>query len=653
MGNIYYRRCSCTCINGKHFDSRKVKTLYVSIAVIFVITLVWLIYGFVAEKTKEKIAVLGALYLMFALCTTVKLEFIIFEILFAALFLLLLYIKKDAYRGIYKYLVYINLLINCVVIPYLSCQGFCYFIYFRAAETTIIATVLLTLLFKYTILSKNPANKENDFFIMTFITDVLAVLFASYQLYDIGIEYNYLFVAVLTVIGIEWILHGFLSEKNTEKIAFLAEMILLASLSWLINPVVYLIIAITLTALFTLMLYLKSEGYSVIYKIAIYIIALINCVVIPVGFIETLEQVEWLGVAGTALIAMFAETMLYKFTTLSKNPQTEESDFIWATFITEVSLCVYAIILMPIFKEAGNWIPATVLALMACVWLIHGFATEALIEKIAVLVEAYVFAFICTSFNPTMYVVITVIIIAVFLFLLYTQENAYSFVFKLCIYVLSMINAFIWPLLFRETLNSLPILVPLNFIFLLLFAVNTLFRFSPLVCNPETDERDMRIITIIVSHVLAVLGIGFTFALKAPEDVFTCAITLILIPIATSWVWTDEDDEPTLLRYIAVGEYVFIPFMLCYALSAPNYVSSIVGIVLAVGCIVLGFAMKMKGVRIYGLVVSMIMIFKLALVDFEKSSLLAYALSFFIAGISCLIISMLYYFVNAAVEKNE
>ena len=46
-------------------------------------------------------------------------------------------------------------------------------------------------------------------------------------------------------------------------------------------------------------------------------------------------------------------------------------------------------------------------------------------------------------------------------------------------------------------------------------------------------------------------------------------------------------------------------------------------------------------------------IFKLSLIDFEKSSLLAYALSFFIAGISCLVISMLYYFVNAAVGEKK
>ncbi|MBO4785260.1 MAG: hypothetical protein J5521_11050, partial [Lachnospiraceae bacterium] len=73
----------------------------------------------------------------------------------------------------------------------------------------------------------------------------------------------------------------------------------------------------------------------------------------------------------------------------------------------------------------------------------------------------------------------------------------------------------------------------------------------------------------------------------------------------------------------------------------------------SVGCIVLGFATKMKGIRIYGLIISMIMIFKLSLIDFEKSSVLAYSLSFLIAGISCLIISMLYHFVNAAVEKNK
>ena len=49
----------------------------------------------------------------------------------------------------------------------------------------------------------------------------------------------------------------------------------------------------------------------------------------------------------------------------------------------------------------------------------------------------------------------------------------------------------------------------------------------------------------------------------------------------------------------------------------------------------------------------MIMIFKLTMIDYRHSSLLGYAVSFLIAGVVCLGISMLYYFINANVKKNE
>ena len=223
------------------------------------------------------------------------------------------------------------------------------------------------------------------------------------------------------------------------------------------------------------------------------------------------------------------------------------------------------------------------------------------------------------------------------------------------LYALSMINAVIWPMLFNDTLNSLPVLVTMNAIFLLWFIVNTIFRFTPLVQNPDTEVRDMRMVTIIMSHILIVIGIGITFTLDAPADILSCMLTILLVPIGTAWIWRDDDDEDTsvLIKYFAITEYIFVPFILCYALAAPNYVSSVIGLALAVGCVILGFALKMKGVRIYGIVVSMIMIFKLALIDFEKSSLVAYAVSFLIAGISCLVISMVYYFVNAAMGDKE
>lgn len=638
-----------------HYDIRARQNYYIPLAVICVITFVWLIHGFVVGKNKEKIAVLSTLYLMIPLSLSIYIEteYCIFATVVSVLFLLLLYIKKEDYNVFYKDAVFAYMFANCFLIPSSFSKQLDNLEYIKTTGIMLIAATAITLIYKFTILSKNPDTKENDYHIRTFIAESLTAGIAAYFLAAFRDDVNYIPSAILLILGIVWTLHGFISNKKTEKIAFLVMMFLIACLSWAYVPWIYVATVVILTVLFIAMLYIKSESYSFVYKIAIYLLTLANCVICPVLFIDELARVAWLDVGGTVLLALFVVSLLFKFTSLSKNPDSED-DFYWMTYGTLVVVGIYAAILMPVFEEAGNWVPAIVIALVLCVWLIHGFAAERMSEKIAVISGAFLIATISMLFNPVMYVVISAAVIIVFLFLMYTQENAYSYIFKLLLYSLSLLNAIIWPLLFRETLAQLNILVPANAIFALLFTVNTVFRFTPLVRNPETDQRDMRFISIAVSHALVLTGIGITFALEAPADVLSCVITLILIPIATAWAWTgEEDDNPVIWKYFAVVEYVFVPFVLCYALQAPNYVSSIVGIVLAVGCIVLGFVMKMKGVRIYGLVISMIMIFKLSLIDFEKSSVVAYALSFLIAGISCLIISMLYYFVNAAMADKE
>ncbi|MBO4347837.1 MAG: hypothetical protein J5840_09400 [Lachnospiraceae bacterium] len=639
-----------------HYDIRARQNYYIPLAVICVITFVWLIHGFVAGKNKEKIAVLSTLYLMIPLSLSIYIEteYSIFASVVSVLFLLLLYIKKEDYKVFYKDAVFAYMLINCFFIPSSYSKQLDNLEFVKSTGIMLIAATAITLIYKFTIFSKNPDTKENDYHLRTFIAECLTAGIAAYFLAVFREDVNYVPSAILLILGIVWTLHGFISKKITEKIAFLILMFFIACLSWAYVPWIYVATAAILTVLFIALLYIKSESYSFVYKIAIYILTLANCIICPILFIDDLAQISWLGVGGTVLLALFVISLLFKFTSLAKNPDSEEDDFYWMTYGTLVAVGIYAMILMPVFEEVGNWVPAIVIALTLCVWLIHGFAAERISEKIAVISGAFLITTISMLFNPVMYVVISAAVIIVFLFLMYTQENAYSFIFKLLLFSLSLLNAIIWPLLFRETLAQLNILVLANAIFVLLFAVNTLFRFTPLVRNPETDQRDMRFISIAVSHALVLTGIGITFALEAPADVLSCVITLILIPIATAWAWTgEEDDNPVIWKYFAVVEYVFVPFILCYALEAPNYVSSIVGIVLAVGCIVLGFAMKMKGVRIYGLVISMIMIFKLSLIDFEKSSVVAYAVSFLIAGISCLIISMLYYFVNAAMADKE
>lgn len=78
--------------------------------------------------------------------------------------------------------------------------------------------------------------------------------------------------------------------------------------------------------------------------------------------------------------------------------------------------------------------------------------------------------------------------------------------------------------------------------------------------------------------------------------------------------------------------------------------ANIVAIIISMVYIVLGFMFSHKFPRIYGLVVTIILIFKMILIDFKYSSMLGYALGFLIAGVICLSISLIYTVINKKME---
>jgi len=84
-----------------------------------------------------------------------------------------------------------------------------------------------------------------------------------------------------------------------------------------------------------------------------------------------------------------------------------------------------------------------------------------------------------------------------------------------------------------------------------------------------------------------------------------------------------------------------------------NYVVSIVLIIMAIACIILGFIKKYKALRVYGLVLVMISIFKLIMVDIQYENTLGNALSFFVSGILCFVISLIYNYIGRKLDVNQ
>ena len=83
-------------------------------------------------------------------------------------------------------------------------------------------------------------------------------------------------------------------------------------------------------------------------------------------------------------------------------------------------------------------------------------------------------------------------------------------------------------------------------------------------------------------------------------------------------------------------------FSVLHLFEPQSYIMSIVGLLIAIGSIALGFKIKNKSFRLYGLVLTLICVAKLILIDIEYESVLLLPLGFFFAGILCFAISWIY-----------
>ena len=102
--------------------------------------------------------------------------------------------------------------------------------------------------------------------------------------------------------------------------------------------------------------------------------------------------------------------------------------------------------------------------------------------------------------------------------------------------------------------------------------------------------------------------------------------------------------------YVGIKFTVFLLIVL-NSFDAANYVMSIASLLLAIGSIIIGFAGEYKSIRIYGLVLSMISIFKLIMIDISYANTLGHALSFFVSGVLCFVISLIYNLIDKKMQE--
>ena len=109
----------------------------------------------------------------------------------------------------------------------------------------------------------------------------------------------------------------------------------------------------------------------------------------------------------------------------------------------------------------------------------------------------------------------------------------------------------------------------------------------------------------------------------------------------------------TYAGYYIMLKYTILMYCILHSYDVINYLISICLLLFAIISIVIGFYKDTKSFRLYGLLLSMVSIFKLIMIDIHYDSTMENAVSFFVSGVLCFIISFIYNRIDHNFQRRE
>ncbi|MDO4966151.1 MAG: hypothetical protein Q4E51_05525 [Lachnospiraceae bacterium] len=230
------------------------------------------------------------------------------------------------------------------------------------------------------------------------------------------------------------------------------------------------------------------------------------------------------------------------------------------------------------------------------------------------------------------YFILLAAVFAFMMFVSYTMADKYIITALACILLMSVIDVF-----------DLDICV-----FFVTFGIITCITNTKIYhknMRTKADEISSKIIGYVFSAFMIFAGLVCSFTKSITPELYQVIIVL-LITLIISCINT-KNLFGIGIPEMSVGFYICIKFSLwictvLHRLNAASYVISIIGILVAIVCIILGFKFRQKAFRLYGLIISMVSVVKLILFDISYDSNILRPVGFFVAGILCFAISFIY-----------
>ena len=221
-----------------------------------------------------------------------------------------------------------------------------------------------------------------------------------------------------------------------------------------------------------------------------------------------------------------------------------------------------------------------------------------------------------------------------------------------------LIGSFIFDLFYRIsslTQNDYRAFTSYAYFFMMIIcgAVNYIFKIR------HKDTKEVRFASYIVNIVLMYLGytnmivesMHRLYLIGNNEGLLSIFKVLYVVVLTALFTINSKnllEKHKTGWDFYVGGKYLLLLIGALFIFDAEAIVISVVLLVMAIACIIIGFAFKYKGFRLFGLCLAMICVFKLVFVDISAATTIGRVISFFISGILCFVINMIY---NAVGQK--
>ncbi len=292
------------------------------------------------------------------------------------------------------------------------------------------------------------------------------------------------------------------------------------------------------------------------------------------------------------------------------------------------------------------------LSFIMILFLLLGYYTDDNIYKSESLIMAAIYCFIDMKY-PIEHFCLGLLFFAILAVLMYIKKKQYHITFKLFSYFIGLL--FICAGL-TNVFDDMNVHYDISetIIFTVIALLNVLAMKTRFVKDFQTLQTEKACInaTRITNALLMAYSL---FAITGTCNE-VCQCILILLAVLIFMVNTRNllAQNKGLLPGIYIGiKLTVLIVTILSSFDAANYIISISAFLFAIVSIVIGFRFYFKSLRIYGLILSLLSVAKLILVDISYDNTLGHALSFFICGILCFVISMIYHMIDRKVQDNS